>query len=94
MLDPIDLQIIKILYNNSLRTWKLMKMIYPAGDDTEHNRVVAKIKKMVKYGIILNNKNTYCLVQDYVKFSKNKFPDGIKNSIALFLEGRWVIFSH
>ena len=100
MIDYIDLQIIDILYNlkdnENLRTWGIMKKIYPKGKDIEHNRVMSKVDKLSRYGIILITNDTekvYRLVKDYIHYSRHKFPDGkYYNSVGLFLKGKWCIF--
>lgn len=50
---------------------------------------------MVGYGLFFINgdkKRTYILILDNVVFKKFSFPDGIKDGIALKLEGKWEIY--
>ena len=57
----LDIKIInefcKLKKNENATSWKIMKKIYPKGQNCEHMRIIRHIKKMSNYGLFLVTKN-------------------------------------
>lgn len=101
MLDVLDLKIIrefcKLKKDEESSTWKIMKKIFAQGWNSENSLIKLRIKKMSEKNIFKikesKHSTTYLLNDSFVSYKNFKFPDGDRKGIAVFLDGKWIIFS-
>lgn len=61
-------------------TWKIMKKVYPDGNNSENMKIKKRIEKLLKYGFFVTegrgeHTKVYILDKNKVRLKKFKFPD-------------------
>lgn len=97
--DYVDLRILKefckIPEGEETTTWKIMRKIFPDGQSSEEKLITRHIKKMTKYGFFICEKEKGCshyvLIKDNVCLNLFRFPDKIKQGIAIKVNNCWEV---
>lgn len=99
ILDDYDLEILKIFCKlnpetGETTTWKIMKIIYPKGRETQHELVKRRIKKMAKEKLFIfeGKPVTYILDPEIVSLRKFSFPDKRASAICIKVNCLWEVF--
>lgn len=97
IIDEIDekifLEFLKLNGKEST-SWNLMKKVYSNGNRTEHMRIIKKIEKMSRSGLIFisGKPKKYILIKDYVRLKKYKNPENkLKNFLCIKEENKWFL---
>ena len=102
--DSLDIQIIYEFYklekNQETTTWEITKKIFPNHKSVyeqrkNHDKIKNRLHRLDS-GIFTIKKNKkgfyeYELNKFNVKFCRHKFPCGIRNSVMILGNGKWII---
>lgn len=98
-IDNFDIKILrelnKLKDNEVITTWKMMRRIFPKGNNRENAFMKKRMDKMERMGLFLIEKNSpkkFSMIKDNVIFKKINFPDKKSDAILLRIKNKWEIF--
>src|SRR3989338_3829218 len=101
--DDFDFSILKefakLRENQETSTWTITKKIFLNArgyeQKTRHIFIKRRIQRLNPLIISIKNgenKLSYILVKDNVRLGKHKFPNGYKNALMIFIDGKWCAY--
>ena len=105
IINELDISILQEFYKlkeneTKATTWTVMNRIFKdCKSDSEkrakHNLIISRIRKMEGDLFEIKKDNgrwVYTLIEENIKFCKHRFPNGVKDCLMVYVDGRWNIF--